>query len=390
MDRMDRYPSVPAGEILRRRTAVQGGLQQRGIDGLLVTQPVDLLYLTGQAPDGFLFLPSQGDPVPFSLESTASPRGPLENATALLRDTLGALPKVLGLELDVLSVQTYTALRRAFRGSRFADGSKALLSARRIKSAWELGRMDRLAERTRETFEHALAILKPGMTEMAFAGIMEARAGALGISSRVRVRDYRTEGYPWHVLSGRSGGTVGVLDAPATGEGTSPAFPCGAGYRALAAGDPVMVDFAVQMGGYHMDETRMFLPGKAASRAEDACKAAIEIHDRTIEQVEPGRTPDEIFHAALDVARKLGYGETYLGPPGNRVRFVGHGIGLELVEAPLIAPGRGERLAPGMTFALEPKMVFEGEFTAGVESVVAVTENGHRLISRVPVEVFYA
>ena len=136
----------------------------------------------------------------------------------------------------------------------------------------------------------------------------------------------------------------------------SPAFPCGAGYRPLAAGEPVMVDFSVQMGGYHMDETRMFALGKLPAEAEDACKAAFEIHDRTIEQVEPGRTPDELFRCALDTARELGYADVYLGPLKDKVRFVGHGIGLELIEMPLIAPGRTEPLAPGMTFALEPKM----------------------------------
>jgi len=387
---MERYPDVPKEEILRRRTAVQGGLQRRGIDGLLVTQPADVLYLTGRAPDGVLFLPAEGESVAARYGPGELEHGSLKAAGARLRENLDVPPRVLGLELDVLPVRSYADLRRVFRESRIVEGSQPLLDVRRIKSEWELGRMDRLAGKTRETFEAAREFLQPGRTEIAFSGLMEARAGRLGISGRVRVRDYRTEGYPWHVLSGTSGGMVGVLDAPATGEGTSPAFPCGAGYRPFSAGEPIMVDFAVQMGGYHMDETRMFAIGGLAPKVEDACKAAIEIHDRAIERVKPGRTPDAIFRAALDAARKLGYGDTYLGPSGQRVRFVGHGIGLELVEAPLIAPGREEPLEPGMTFALEPKMVFEGEFVAGVESVVAVTETGHRLISRVPVEVFYA
>jgi len=382
--------TIPKEEILRRRAVVQGGLQRQNMDGLLVTQPADILYLTGESPEGFVFLPPEGEPLPLPTRSLEGESGLSPIVRERWADALGTPPRVLGLELDVLSVRSYVTLRRVFRGCRFVDGSRILLDTRMIKSDWELGRMSRLADKTCRTFEYAAKVMRPGMTEIAFSGLMEAEAGALGVSGRVRVRDYRTEGYPWHVLSGKSGGTVGVLDAPATGEGTSPAFPCGAGYRTLASGDPVMVDFAVQMGGYHMDETRMFALGRISSKAEDACKAAMEIHDRAVEGVEPGRTPEEIFRIALDAARKLGYGETYLGPPNSRVRFLGHGIGLELVEAPLIAPGRRDLLAPGMTFALEPKMVFEGEFAAGVESVVAVTETGCRMISRVPVEVFYA
>jgi Xaa-Pro aminopeptidase len=67
---------------------------------------------------------------------------------------------------------------------------------------------------------------------------------------------------------------------------------------------------------------------------------------------------------------------------------VGHGVGLEMVEPPLIAKGKPTVLAPGMTFALEPKLVFENRFIAGVESVFLVTENGARLISQVPPEIF--
>lgn len=385
-DAMARDSSVPAEEIRRRRTKVQEGLRELGIHGLLVTHAADFFYLTGEKGAGYLFLPSEGAPI----RSGEGPGSDLERIAGRVRDVLGRTPPVLGLEMDVLPVRHYMSVRRAFRGSELTDGTPALFKARMIKSSWELHFMGSIAERTREVFEYARENMEPGISEIAFSGLMEARAGELGISGRVRVRDHRTEGYPWHVLAGKSAGTVGLLDAPATGEGTSPAFPCGAGYNPLAPGEPVMVDFAVQMGGYHMDETRMLAMGRLPREAEEACRAAIEIHDRVLEKVEPGRTADEIFRFSQDVARDLGYEDSYLGPPENKVRFVGHGIGVELIEPPLIALGRNEPLLPGMTFALEPKMVFDGRFGAGVESVVTVTETGHRLISRVPVKVLYA
>ena len=90
----------------------------------------------------------------------------------------------------------------------------------------------------------------------------------------------------------------------------------------------------------------------------------------------------------MDRAGALGVSEAYLGPPGYKVSFVGHGIGLELVEHPVIAAGSRVRAEPGMVFALEPKMVFDGRFTAGIESVFTVTETGGRLISRTPLEIF--
>jgi Xaa-Pro aminopeptidase len=396
---MPSKPNIPKSEIQRRRSVVQGFLRKSRIEGFLATHPVDLFYLSGESGVRFLYLPAQGDVLHLkepelceeskeTRRSSRSEEDGLKKISGMIRDIFGGLPRILGLALDVLPVQKYMIVRRYFPGSMLLDGTNSVLSARMIKSEWELARMDRVAERTGKTFAYAREALKPGITEIAFSGFMEAGAGEQGLSGRVKVRDYKTEGYPWHILAGKSGGTVGLLDAPATGEGTSPAFPCGAGYKRIEEGEPVMVDFAVQMDGYHMDETRMFVIGTMPQKAEDACKAAIEIHDRVIDKVKPGLSAGELFEYSLETAARLGYEETYLGPPHNKVRFVGHGIGLELIEPPLISEGRDDILEPGMTFALEPKMVFEGEFAAGIESIVAVTDSGHRLISAMPVEVF--
>jgi len=94
-----------------------------------------------------------------------------------------------------------------------------------------------------------------------------------------------------------------------------------------------------------------------------------------------------LYHHSVEQAEERGYGDQYLGPPGNKVSFIGHGIGLELIEGPIIAKGKEDQLQPGMTFALEPKIVFQDEFIAGVESVFVVTEDGYRFLSRVPVEI---
>jgi len=104
--------------------------------------------------------------------------------------------------------------------------------------------------------------------------------------------------------------------------------------------------------------------------------------------VRPGVKAGELFDLSVSKARELGYEDSYLGPEGYKVNFVGHGIGAELIEWPLIARGRDDVLEPGMTFALEPKIVYKDRFIAGVESVVAVTEDRYELISKVPVEVF--
>jgi Xaa-Pro aminopeptidase len=223
---------------------------------------------------------------------------------------------------------------------------------------------------------------------MEFAGIYETFARRHGHGGKLRVRDYQTEGYPWHILSGKSGGVVGLLDSPASGEGTSIAFPCGAGNKPLAAQEPIMIDFGTVLNGYHMDETRMFAIDSMPDKAMKACHAAIEIHNRILDEVKPGVTCCDLFQISVSKAKSLGYSEQYLGPPGHKVTFIGHGIGLELIEPPIISRGAEDHMEPGMVFALEPKMVFQNEFSAGIESVFLVTETGYRLISQIPAKVF--
>jgi len=237
-------------------------------------------------------------------------------------------------------------------------------------------------------FTYMRSAIRPGLTEIEFSGIIDAFARKHGHGGGLRCRDFLTDLYSWHILSGTSGGRLGHLDSPASGSGTSVAFPCGAGYKKLAANEPVMVDFGTVLNGYHMDETRMFSIGSLPAEAHAACRAAIDIHRAVLEAARPGVTMDTLFNLAVRTAETLGYGEQFLGPPGHKTSFIGHGVGLELVEPPFIARNKKETLEPGMVLAIEPKMVFENRFCAGIESMITVTETGSRLLSQVPEDIF--
>lgn len=391
--------TVPLVEIQARQTKIQKKLQESAIDALLVVQRVDMLYFTGTAQNGFLYMPAAGEPVLFIKKylPRARAESPLKNIVpinsvkelpGLIAEYYGSLPAVLGLEFDVLSVKTFNFYRGIFPVKDFMDASRHILEIRMIKSGWEIEQMEKTAELSRDTFAYAQETIRPGLTEMELAGMMETFSRKHGHGAQLRMRDPQVEGFPWHILSGKSGGMVGMMDSPASGEGTSIAFPCGAGNKLIAPDEPIMIDFGTVMNGYHIDETRFFAIGSMPERTKKACLTAMEIHNQILERALPGTPLDELFQFSVERARALGYADQYLGPPGHKVTFVAHGIGLELVEPPYIAKGKGELLEAGMTFALEPKMVFEGEFSAGIESVFVVTEKGGRLISKVPVEIF--
>jgi len=390
---------VPAAEIKARTLNIQKELQQSDIDGLFIVQRVDLFYFSGTAQNGFMYIPAEGEPLLFikqylpraKLESSVPnivKIGSIKEIPGLIADHYGRIPDRLGFELDVVPVNDFRFYQSLFKDKTCVDGSPHILDVRRIKTDWEITQMENTAEMTRKTYQYMREAIRPGLTEMEFAGLFETYARKLGHPARIRVRHYQTEGYPWHILSGPGGSLPGLLDSPASGQGTSAAFPVGAGHKKLRAGEPIMVDLTSALNGYHLDETRMFAIDSMPDKAMKTCRAAIEIHNRILEIAKPGTTLGELFDLSVRLAEKLGFSDSYLGIPGHKVTFIGHGIGLEIVEPYIIARNRHDRLEPGMTLALEPKFVCENEFTAGVESVFVVTENGTRLISKVPVEVF--
>jgi Xaa-Pro aminopeptidase len=390
---------VPASEIELRKAAIQRELQESGMDGLFIVQRVDLFYFSGTAQNGFLYMPAEGEPLLCIKKymPRAQRESPLENIVevgsiievpGLISDFFGKLPRTLGLELDVLPVRDFNFYRSHLPVKDFVDGSPLIHRIRMIKSPWEIEQMEETAELAQKTFEYMRTAIRPGYTEMEFAGMFETFARKLGHGGKMRVRDYQTEGYSWHILSGKSGGMVGLLDSPASGEGSSVAFPCGAGSKPLEEDEPIMIDFTSVLNGYHLDETRMFAIHSMPARAMKASEATIHIHNGVSEKVKPGITVGELFEVSTSAAKSLGYEAQYLGPPGYKEGFVGHGVGLELIEPPIIAKGKKDHLMPGMTFALEPKMVFKDEFAAGIESVLLVTDTGCDLISKVPVEIF--
>jgi len=390
---------VPASEIEQRITRIQRGLQEKDIDGLFIVQRVDLFYFSGTAQNGFLYIPADADPL--LLIKKYMPRARRESSIKhiieiksikevprLIADFYGGLPHTLGFEFDVVPVREFNFYRRLFPDQECVDGAPLIHRVRLIKSQWEIEQMVNTAELSCRTFKYIRDNIRPGYTEMEFAGMVETFARRQGHGGMLRVRDYLTEGYTWHILSGKSGGLVGLLDSPSSGEGTSAAFPCGAGTKKLAPDEAIMIDFDFVFNGYHIDETRMFAIDAMPEKALNACQAAIEIHNEVLERVKPGLSLDELFQVSVDKAKSLGYAEPFLGPPGYKVTFIGHGVGLELIEQPIVAEKKKDLLQPGMTIALEPKMTFKNQFAAGIESVCLVTETGRRLISQVPVQTF--
>jgi Xaa-Pro aminopeptidase len=155
----------------------------------------------------------------------------------------------------------------------------------------------------------------------------------------------------------------------------------------MKAGEPILVDFGICYHGYQADETRMFCIGKMPRKFVDAYNACQEIHDAVLADTRPGADCERLFLRTLQLAKGLGYEDSYLGPPGLQTKFIAHGIGLELNEFPFLAQGQSYPLEQGMTFAVEPKIVFPGEGSVGIENTVLVTQEGCEILTPIDMEI---
>jgi Xaa-Pro dipeptidase len=390
---------TPREEIEDRLARLRAGMEKQGMDAFLVVQKMDCYFLSGTTQDGLLFVPLDGKPLLMVKREVerAKVESPLDDIVSMksvrdlpcmIQDHWAKLPKTLGIELDVLPVNEYFRYQSLFPGAEFVDASPVIKNIRKIKSTFEIELIKAAGDIGKRVYTEAKGFLRQGMTEIEFGGLMEASAKKHGHEGLIRVRSLNYEAYTWHVLSGLSGGIVSQSDSPMGGLGLSPAFPVGASLKVMEANEPILVDFGTCYHGYLADETRMFSIGPMKNKFIGAFNACREIHDALLAETRPGADCDALFRMTLGLAGKLGYADSYLGPPGLQCRFIGHGIGLELNEFPFIAQGQDYPLEEGMTFAVEPKIVFPGEGSVGIENTVVVTKDGCEILTTLEQEIF--
>ena len=294
----------------------------------------------------------------------------------MIAASVGHLPRSIGMELDVLPVNIHRKYASLLHDPDFFDASPLIRKIRAVKSEFEIEVLSRVGELGRIVYDQAANFIVEGASEIEVAGKMVDYAVSLGHLNQLRSRAFNSEMFTWHVVSGENGGIVGHLDAPFTGRGVSPAFPAGSGFRKIKRGDPVLIDFGTCIDGYIADQTRMFSLGRPDSLFLKAYDALREIEARILEQTRPGVPCDELYRIGVAAGDELGFADAFLGPGSRKIKFVGHGVGLEIDEFPFLAAGHEYPLEPGNVFALELKMVFPGKGAVGFENMVAVTKDG--------------
>ena len=376
--------SVPANEIARRLTAFRAALVEASIDAALIVEATDLIYLTGVMADAHLLVPANDDPILLvrrSLERVQAespledvrPFGSFKELPPLIAE-LGA--KRVGLELDVLPAGQYLRYRDLLPDVDLVDVSMALAGVRAVKSTWELAMISKAAEQVAAAFAAAPALVAEQSTDRAIQIELEHLMRQAGHQGPLRFRGLNGQMFYGAVLAGPDGAVAPWADTPLGGPGPSAAVGKGPGGWEIRDGDSVTVDLVGGWEGYLADATRTFFRGTPNPQLAEALAECESILAALEELMRPGVTAEDLYLRGLELATEAGFGDHWMGHGPGRVRFVGHGVGLEINERPFLAQGFSAPLEFGNVIAVEPKLVFPGVGAVGVENTYVVDRDG--------------
>ena len=379
--------NTPKSEIDQRIDKLKKQLEENNIDAALIVQRADLFYFTGTVQDAHLCVPVDGDPILMifkSLEravaesplSRIAPLNSPKDIIEVLSQYGYVLPQSIGLELDVLPANLYFNYQHLFAGRNLVDISDLIRRVRAIKSPYEIEMMRRAARLSDRVAARVTGLLREGMTELELAGQVEAEARKLGHQGIVRMRMWGSEMFYGHLLAGPSGAVPSFLSSPTGGTGANPAVAQGPGFRPIQRHEPVLVDYVFALNGYYSDHARIFSIGELPDALMAAHTAMLDVQALIKRAAKPGVKSGDIYDLALERTTALGYDKNFMGVGKKRIRFVGHGIGVELDEYPFLAAGQNLELQENMTLALEPKLIFPEKGVVGIENTHVVTRDG--------------
>lgn len=382
---------TPMSEIEARTKRLQD--RMGNMAGAILFGSVNSCYFSGTAQEGLVYIPRDGEPAVMIRKSLARARdeSPLEirplGSLKSIKSDLGIQPgSVIGLELDILPYNNYAKIARALGDARLVDISEMVKHMRSIKSEHEIGLMKEAARILDAGIASVQENLFEGMREIELASKVEAEMRALGHQGLIRFRRFNHILPMGHLMSGSNAAYPSYVASPTGGCGVSLYHPQGPGFRKIKRNEPVLVDFGGVYNGYTADETRIFSLGGLTAELEDAHIAALEIEDAVARALTPGRTGQEIFDLSEALGKQLGYQDRLGGPAGSKCGFVGHGVGLEIDEYPVLGPV-DHRIEANMTIAVEPKMIYPGIGVVGIEDTFLTTNDGAQRLTLLPQEI---
>lgn len=383
---------LPREEASLRIDRLHKAMAGAGIDGLLVADNADIFYLTGRVYAGFAYIPAGTAPLwfvrrPVELEGDGVVyiRKPEDMASHIVAAGL-AMPRRLGLELDILSFNQAERLRSVFPGAECVDTTPMMRAMRAVKTDFEVEQMRLSGLKHEQVYRKIPKLYRVGMTDVELQVEIERISRLEGCLGVFRISGQSMEIYMGNVLAGRNADVPAPYDFAMGGRGLDPSIPGGAAGEEIKEHNAVMVDLNGNFTGYMTDMTRVFAVGSLPQEAVDAHQCSIDICRAFEREARPGVEARTLYEMCADMARERGLERYFMGHR-QHAGFVGHGVGIEVNEWPVIAPRSRQILERNNTIALEPKFVIPEVGAVGIENTYVIEDTGARSLTNAPEEI---
>lgn len=352
-------------------------------DGVLLRDNANIYYVCGRVFSGYVYIPADTAlrPVyfvrrPNHLEggNVEMIRKPEEIPARLVSRGLG-LPGSIALELGSLPYLSVLRLMKVFGLETAADATAVMRMARAVKTPFEQEKLRASGVRQTKVYGRIPHIYRRGMTDVGLQIEIERASRLEGCLGQFRVAGDDMELFMGNVLTGDNADTPSPYDFAMGGAGLDPSIPVGADGSEIMPGKPVMVDVNGNYNGYMTDMTRCFSDGRPDDRAVRANDCSRAICAALADMGRPGVEAKALYGRAAEMASESGLGDFFMGCRSH-AGFVGHGVGIEINELPVLAPRSRDVLVEGNVIAIEPKFVLPGIGAVGIENTYIVRAGG--------------
>jgi len=354
-------------------------LEGKSLQLALILSPINIFYFTGTFARGVLLIGLSQTKLLVNRPFERAKKESLIECEYL--KSLKDLPtyiksfnsqKTIGIEKNFLNLEEYFRYQEILSNWELEGIDFLLMETRMVKTPYEINCIKKAGEILDRALKIALNQIKPGMKEIEASALIEKElriSGHPGITRSL----YGFELTYGHLISGKES-LIPIYAITGQGGRGIPGFQGGASFKKIKNSDPILIDFSGYFEGYYIDQTRMasFKPLKIA---ETFYKTSLKILNTLEKEIKPGIKCGEVYEKAQFIVKNEKLEEFFMAH-GGKVKFIGHGVGLQIDEVPVLALGQKTPLKENMVIALEPKFHVPNLGVIGIEETFVVTKRG--------------
>lgn len=358
-------------------------IAEKNLDAVLLFRYTDIFYFSGTIHATVLIISKNSEPALLckrGIERAKQDSVYGAHSISSFKELKNYLPenyKRIGIVYESVSAEQLFILQKylELNTDNLINITKDLKFLKMIKNPFEIEKIRKAGEIVQKTYEQLPSRISPNMSERDISIEVEyllMKNGHLGIN---RFRGFPVEHLTF-VLSGENIYSTGMQDSTYIGKGIHNAMGSGASLKKIPKNEVFIADSIGNYQGYHNDTTRTFCFGEPEPQIKKHYDTLLELFDYVTTLLKPGSICEEVYLKTLEKVEKMNYADYFMGVNHDRIRWLGHGVGIEADEFPVLTKKMKLELQAGMTLAVEPKFYSKEFGGLGIETTFLITENG--------------